>query len=402
MTLLREFDIRSPITAFGDLRTTELSPIIQHSFEYTVDNTDLTINAIAVSGSVVQATGMAVLETTVTTGSSAMLESKQHAKYKPGLGGLFRFTALYTSGAAGTEQYMGVMDETGSSEAFQNGYAIGYNGTAFSILVWRNDVLVTNLAQASWDDPLDGSGASGITLDPTKINVFEINFQYLGGGNIYFFVENENTGRFITAHQIKYANLNTEPSVYNPNFRATMWVSNKTTASNVIMKSSSFAYFVEGKVPFIELHQPNESSGNREKTPVTSEVAIFTIRNKATYAGKTNFIDIQLEHMSMAIEASSANNLGTIRLVRDATLGGAPSYSDINTNNSVVEIDIAGTTVTGGKELISIDLAGKNDREAVLLTIFDFLINPGESVTLAGLSANGATIDGSLLWKELF
>lgn len=402
MSLIRQFDILSPLTAFGDLRTAELSPLFQGSFEYTVSNTDLNTNTEVAGGTISQASGMAVATTSTTTASSALLESKQHAKYRSGLGGLLRFTALFTTGLAGTEQYIGIMDEVGSSEAFENGYAIGYNGTAFSILRWRNDVLVTNLAQASWDDPLDGTGASGITLDPTKLNVFGINYQYLGAGNIFFLVENENTGMFETFHMIKYANLNTEPSTHNPNFRFVMWVNNGATTDNMIMKSSSYGYFVEGRTRFIELHQPQNSSGTQQKTTVTTETAIFTIRNKTTYASKTNFIDIILENLVGSIEASSANNLGEIRLVKNTTLGGTPSYSDINTSDSVVEIDTAGTTLTGGKEIIVIPLAGKNDKGIESLIDFTVSLNPGETLTLAGSSANSATIEGSLLWRELF
>lgn len=396
------FDILNPLSAFGDLRTVELSPLFQASFEYTVDNTDLNTNTVVNGGTVTQASGMAVMTTSTTTASTALLESKQHAKYRSGLGGLFRFTALFTAGVASTEQYIGIMDEVGSSAAFKNGYAIGFNGTTFSILRWRNDVLVTNLALSSWDDPLDGTGSSGITIDTSKINVFAIAYQYLGGGNIYFLIEDEDTGRYIVAHQIKYTNRNTEPSVHNPNFHAVMWVNNGATVSNMIMKSSSFAYFVEGKTRFMELHQPQNNSGIQQKTTITTEVAIFTIKNKTTYASKTNFIDIILENIVGSIEASSANNLGQIRLVKNTTLGGVPSYSDINTSDSVAEIDTAGTTLTGGKEIISLPLAGKNDKGIIPLIDFAVTLNPGETVTLAGLSANSATIEGSLLWRELF
>ena len=37
----RFLDETLPLSAFGDLRTIELSPQFQGSFEYTVDNTDL-------------------------------------------------------------------------------------------------------------------------------------------------------------------------------------------------------------------------------------------------------------------------------------------------------------------------------------------------------------------------
>jgi hypothetical protein len=170
----------------------------------------------------------------------------------------------------------------------------------------------------------------------------------------------------------------------------------------LIIKSSSYAYFVEGKTSFVELHQPENASGAKEKTSVTTEVAIFTIKNKSTYASKTNFIDIVLIGAGAAVEASSANNLATIRIVQGAALGGTPSYSDINTNNSVVEIDTAGTTVTGGKELGAGILAGKNAQFRIPLLESKIILGPGETFTVAGSSANSATIDAQISWRELF
>lgn len=388
-------------TAFGEVLVGQLYPQYQGSFEYTVSNTDLNTNTITNGGTVTQANAMAVMGTSTTTNSTALFQSKQHAKYRPGLGGVGRFTSLFASPIAGTEQYIGLMDATGSSQAFLNGYGIGYNGTTFGFHRWSNDTLTT-ITQANWDDPLDGSGDSGMTIDHTKINVWEIRFQYLGAGKILLCVEDDSTGNFVVAHTILYANNFVEPSVYNPNFHHTMWVDNGGTTDNMIMKSASYGYFIEGKTSFIELHQPINGTGIKEKTTVTSEVAIFTIRNKSTYASKTNFIDIVLNNIGASIEASSANNLGTIRIVKNATLGGTPSYADINTTDSVIEIDVAGTTVTGGKDLGSVQLAGKNDKDRVPLLDNKIILNPGETLTIAGSSANSATIDANATWKELF
>lgn len=389
-----------PLSAFTDLRTAELHPQFQGSFEYTVDNTDLNKNTPINGGTITQGLGMAVVSTSTTTSSSAMLTSKQHARYKSGLGGVLRFSTLYTTPVASTVQYLGLFDEKGSSATFKNGYIVGYDGTTFGYHRFQNDAKITT-SIANWDDPLDGGGASGATIDQTKLNVFFIQYQYLGAGAIKIWFEKPN-GDVVLVHTDKYAGSSTEPSTHNPNFFFGMYVDNLATTSDLIIKSSSYSYFVEGKTSLIELHQPQNSSGIQEKTTVTTEVAIFTIRNKSIYQSKTNFIDIILEHISVSVEASSANNLASFRLIRDATLGGVPSYSDINTSNSVVEIDTSGTTVTGGKELLNTSLAGKNDSKAQNVLPYKIILSPGETLTITGTSANSATMDVSKLWKELF
>lgn len=390
-----------PMSAFGDLRTVELNPIVQLSFEYTVDNTDLTGQDITNEGTITQADGMAVVSTSTTAGSIAHLDSARHTKYRPGFGGLFRGTALFTTPVAGTEQHIGIVDTQGSSVAFENGYTIGYEGTIFGVHRFANDTIET-IALADCDDPLDGKGISKMTLDQTKLNVYAIQYQYLGAGAIEYLIESDTTGQLIPFHTIHYTNKNIEPSTHNPNFHLAIHVANGETTSNMTMKSSSMAYFTEGRDPNFQEQEPQHSSGTVKKTEVTDEVAIFTIRVRATYAGKTNYIDILLEHISASIEANSANNLGTIRLVKNAELGGTPSWADINTTDSIVELDTAGTTVTGGEEFFPIQLAGKNDRIAEPLRELNMGFKPGDTVTLAGFSENEATIKGSLLWKELF
>ena len=394
-------DVNLPLTAFGDMRVAELTPVLQVSFEYTVTNAEIGVVEVTNTGTVTQADAMCVVNTGATTGSTADWETKRNAKYRAGLGGLARFTALFTTGVAGTEQMVGLADTTGTTATHENGYAVGYDGATFSFLRFQNDALLA-VPQSSWDDPMDGTGASGMTLDPTKLNVYFIEFQYLGAGAITLWIESDTTGVMLKAHTLPYANLNTVPSVYNPNFHLMVYAENGATTANLTVKSSSMSYFVEGKPKYSEVQQFHESSGKREKTTVTTEVAIFTIRNKTTYASKTNFIEIMLENVSAAIEASSANNLGQVRLVRNATLGGTPAYSDISATDSVVEIDTAGTTVTGGTEKIYVPLAGKNDREVIDLSDYVIILEPGETITVAGLSANSATIDAGLLWKELF
>jgi hypothetical protein len=56
----------------------------------------------------------------------------------------------------------------------------------------------TFIPQSEWNgDKLDGNGSSGITIDPTKGNVFQILIQYLGFGGIVFQVEAINEGNKI-------------------------------------------------------------------------------------------------------------------------------------------------------------------------------------------------------------
>jgi len=61
-----------------------------------------------------------------------------------------------------------------------DGLFFGFNGTSFGIMT-RNDSVDTWVAQADWNgDKMDGTGGAsnptGQNLDPTKGNVYHINF----------------------------------------------------------------------------------------------------------------------------------------------------------------------------------------------------------------------------------
>lgn len=387
--------------AFGEETVIQYSPQFQGTFEYTVLNDEINEISTTNGGTVTQASAMGVIGTSTTTGSSSILTSKRHAKYKAGLGGCLRFTALFSAGVVGADQLFGLADEVGSSQPFKNGYMIGCIGDTFGFHIFRNDT-ITTINLSNWNDPLDGTGASGVTIDTTKLGVWEVQYQYLGAGAIEILFEVPETGILTTVHIVSYSNLNTEPSTHNPNYHFTMYANNNATTSDIVIKSSSYAYFVQGITGLIELHQPNFSSGKITKTSVTSEIAIFTLRNKSTYFSKTNFIDLLLLNILGSVEASSANNLATIRGTKNATIGGSPSYSDINTNNSVVEIDTAGTTVSGGIEIITGQLAGKNDANGQNVRGNKIILAPGETFTLSGSSDNSATLRAIALWRELF
>jgi hypothetical protein len=385
--------------AFGDLMVAQETPIFQGSFEYTVGNTKLNTNTVTNSGTITQATAMAVIGTGTTTDSKAYFQTKRHAKYKTGFGGKAKFTALFTSPVAGTSQLIGLADELGSTSDFKNGFMIGYIGTVFGYHRFQNDA-VTTTALADWDDPLDGTGPSGVTIDKTKLNVFYIQFKYLGAGAQYVYMEVGN-GEIAKVATIPYSNSNITPSIYMPNLKLFMYTNNKATTSNIILKSASYGYFVEGKTEFGEIHQP-QFSKSVTKTGVTTQTNLITFKNKSTYNSITNYIDCFLERVMCSIEASSPNNLALLRVIRNTTLGGVPSYTDISATDSVVSYDTAGTTITGGDVLLTIPLAGKNDKATENIYPFRIIMAPNDTITISGESVNSATIIAELLWKEAF
>ena len=157
---------------------------------------------------------MAHLQTSTGTTGIAKLSSIEPLRYIPGHEAYAYFTTIFTTGVANSTQWAGVFDSV-------DGFAVGYNGTTFSIL-HRIDSSDSTVAQSSFNiDRLDGTGPSRITLDSTKMNIFRISYGWLGTAPITFEICRKD-GQWFPFHMIQRANEESVPSIYNPVLPLTM------------------------------------------------------------------------------------------------------------------------------------------------------------------------------------
>lgn len=405
-----QFDLSNQ-SAFGTLETSELTAIIQGDFNNGINSqlgaTTLLNSATADAGGYGTAPfGRLRLQSGTNAAGSAVYSSRIPARYRAGQGMMARFTGVFTAGVADSAQIVGVGNAS-------DGYFFGFHGTVFGIL-YRNNVsgtvVDTWIAQADWNgDRLDGTGASGMTINPTFGNVFMVKYPYLGYGDILFFVEDSASGRFVLVHVIKYANTTATLQLGNPNLSFYAQTVNTGATTNQILYSGSYAVFVSGERSFAG--NPKWAFDNN-KSGVTAETSIFGLRNATTYNGGTNRSLIRLNSLS----CGSASNSGVfvLRLRTGATLGGSPSYTAINgttanagvtitAGNSVASVDTAATTATGGTLIYNITLAnGSNggDSAVIDLTPFNLFVAPGETLTVSGFSTVSANVAVALNWTE--
>ncbi|GAF81820.1 unnamed protein product, partial [marine sediment metagenome] len=113
-------------SAFGESLAVGVTPVIDMAF-HTFINPVTTASRANQSGAVTNTNEMAVCSTGAAANSSAAVLSKSVVRYKVGQGVRARFTGLFTTGASGSTQLVGIGDEG-------NGFFFGYNGTAFGLL----------------------------------------------------------------------------------------------------------------------------------------------------------------------------------------------------------------------------------------------------------------------------
>lgn len=289
-------------------------------------------------------------------------------------------------------------------------YSAGATGSSASIAQTKAGVASTDtfIPQADWNgDKLDGTGASEVTLNPQKGNVFQIGIQYLGFGAITFEVEitpsGSNNGTFVTVHTLKLPNTLTAPVFTNPSFPFTMAAYSAGSTTDVSVKSASFAGFIEGA----KFLQGNRFSYFKQLTTVgdTNLQALMTVMNVRYYQGKANQCVINLLSVSGAIKHTSPV---IYYLIRNGSLTGNPSFSTLSTIScSVWDTSATTVTYTDGDQLLwtgHLGDTGEIDHHFGngSFNAEEVTLQPGEWVTLAARATTGTPsyVTGAINTRE--
>lgn len=234
-------------------------------------------------------------------------------------------------------------------------------------------------------------------LDPTKGNVYQIDYQWLGFGNIKFFVEDKDTGHPVLVHTMKHTNSSTTPSVGNPTFRGGWVTSNRATSQDISISGSSVGLFTQGIKSLVE--ESFTDSGT--KTGVASGVLtnIITIKSRNVLGDKVSLVPVIMDALS--IETDSAKST-TFKLIRGATVEtGEPNFQYLDEEGSVILCDTSAGEVSGGTDVVSFVLNGAgSDRVSLLDRNIEII--PNETLTVAAIISSGASseIGASIVWKE--
>jgi len=385
--------VNGPSSSFGDFRVVEPTPLVQASFVYGF-NSNYFLSTTVTGGTATAANQLGTVTTTTTSASSAIIQTKKYYKYREGQGGLARFTSLFTAGIANNNQIIGVGDTV-------NGYFFGYNGTSFGIL-YRNNSVDTWTPQASWNmDTCLGTGGasniSGFKINTVKGNVYQISLAYLGFANILFYIYCPLTDSFIKVHVLNYANLNTATLVTNPSM--TIWMQSINTAaaaSAISLSTASVALFNDG---IVSTSLGAKYGKNSSKATITTQTSIITLQCNATInGGIINKSTISIESVCFTSSAAAGTSAATLFMTLNATLGGTPSYTNIDATNSIASFDVAGTTVTGGT-LIRTYVGSFNTTTLVTFSN-EILLFPSDIMTFSITNGASATAGVSVNWIE--
>jgi hypothetical protein len=97
-----------------------------------------------------------------------------------------------------------------------DGIFLQLDGTVLELMIRSGGVDGTPVPQSAWNlDKLDGTGPSGITLDPTKMQIWHTDLQWLGAGRVRMVLNIGGINRQI--HEFNHANIVDTVYMLNPN-----------------------------------------------------------------------------------------------------------------------------------------------------------------------------------------
>lgn len=155
-------------------------------------------------------------------------------------------------------------------------------------------------------DKLDGTGYSGITLDPSKLNVYQINFRWLGAGEMRYAIENPLNGDMIFFHHDHYSNRYTTPHLDNPSLKLGYVAANLggATSGVVTCRGASFMGAVEGIVQQVRYSYSATGSRNDSMNTPGSLYHILSVKSRLVFQNKVNTRDLILKRVTASVNTT--------------------------------------------------------------------------------------------------
>lgn len=331
------------------------------------------------------------------SGDQVIRQSKRVFSYQPGKSLLVINSFVFSSAESGLRQRVGYFDQN-------NGIFLEQNDSQITIVLRSSSsgsLVETKIARSSWNsDPLDGFGKSKINIDITKANLFWIDIEWLGVGNVRcgFFYD----GEPFVAHVFK--NINTLNTTYMTTACLPIRYEITNTSSNGI--SSSLKQICSTVIS----EAGYESYAT--KSYVSRGATIASLQNLSSAGTFYPTVSLRLNSsrvngiivVSQADILVDSNNNVEYKILLNPTLTGS---SFVTSSSGRVDYDISATALSGGTLLngglvfsrSSISL-GSNSNWSFQLG--KFINGTSDVITLAcsPFSANNKVATG-LAWEEI-
>lgn len=330
--------------AFGRMRTSSPLTLFDSTHRYADNNLWSTASGVSGSGVFNQNQGLVDLMVTSASGSFVTRETTKVFSYQPGKSLLNLNTFVMSPAKTGLRQRVGYFGA-------DNGMYLELDGSTLSFiersLVDGTPIKETKVSQADWNgDKLDGTGASGFTLDISKAQILWMDIEWLGLGSVRMgFVIN---GQFIICHTFHHTNLISSTYITTASLPLRYEIINTAaTSGSSTLKQICSSVISEGGYELRGLQQSISTDVNAPYeliTAVNTDYPVITIRLKST---KLDAIAILT---ALSILPTTTGNFKWKIIASGTTSGGSGTWVSAGTN-SAIEYKQDATSISGGRIL---------------------------------------------------
>jgi hypothetical protein len=345
-SLLRNVSSPTNIDAFGRLRVSEPFTLGDYSHVYGEETELLTKTSgtnSSISFDILKA--KAVLQVGTGANDYTIHQSRMYHHYMPGKSQVSLQSFNFTGARLGTNKRIGLFDDRNGIFFMQSGDGTLNFVLRSSVSGSVNDDIIP---QSNWNsDTCDGNGFSQFNLNPTKTQLFWLDYEWLGVGTVRAGFVHE--GKFIIAHQFYNSNIKDSVYISNPNLPVRCEVRNYSGSASMgtaSMDQICATVFSEGGYTEAGVDFAARTTGVRNIT-AGSTTPVIAIRLKTGFYGQPNRSVVRLG-ASQLYSKDQVASFEFWRLPSGASLIGGSWVSADDT--SVVEYNITATgyNLTGG------------------------------------------------------
>lgn len=390
--------------AFGRLRTSNPLTLFDSSHRYRDNNLWSSLTANGGTYAFDQNQGLVNLTVNSLSGSSVIRETTKVFAYQPGKSLLALNTFVLAPSANNLRQRVGYFGQ-------DNGIYFQLSGGEISFvertLVYGTPITETVVPMSAWNgDKLNGTGASGLTLDVTKSQILWMDVEWLGMGTVRtgFVID----GQFIVCHSFHHANKISSTYITTASLPLRYEITN-TGATGVTrtMKQVCSTVISEGGY---ELRGLQQAAGTPITTPISLTTAgafvpLVTLRLKSTR------LDAIVILTALSVLPVTNGRFYEWRLIASGVTSGGGAWVDAGVDSSV-EYKLDATSITGGRILASGYTQGSNQGAAptsiLKEALFKFQLErngltatPYELTLAVAVDQATSSVYGSLDWEEV-
>jgi hypothetical protein len=211
--------------------------------------------------------------------------------------------------------------------------------------------------------------------------VYQINFRWLGAGEIRYAIENPINGDMIHFHHEHYSNRNTDVHIDNPSLKiGYVAASLGGDGTSIVVEGASMMGAIEGLINTTKLPTATfrESTANLN---FNTWYHVLTAANSVVYRGKINTREIILKNINCAF---SGTGPVTVALILNPTgLADSREFNSINEFSSVYTSNTTSVVTLGDQRLMYIFDVEAGGSGTQVLEDLRIAIPPGNEVSMS-------------------